>query len=433
MQRLHFHYPNAEKDFIPSKPDTDQKTTAKERIAVHAFDFDGCLFHQGTTSSTIIKRNQNLFKYIANEINLDNFSDVYIMSASSRQDNEHDELNGKMNSNGSSFRTLEPICEEISTLAKFNCTFDATLMSDIYNGKKAGESYLNAINSDYKGDHNKFLFDQHKISIIYIQMHKVASENPTAEITYKFYDDNYPIFTTLANFFKKNPTLIPNNVKLFINEYDGTQVTTFGHVNDYDRKDEKNLKDPNIIQGTGPIDFNYRKSILEIASQRADNRDLKKATTLKNVEHMDVSSFEVIRSTYNDKKPESYNKDDGKFKSKQCFRDNKFTPLDTGNLITDAKIINDCRITPLIDDLQKLKKTEEERLQTTCCLFLSNEKGNISAVDTLVSPQKKYSTSDMLLFKKSPALNSVLNKHRDKLHLMGNFLSQEEQYLKTYP
>jgi hypothetical protein len=92
--------------------------------------------------------------------------------------------------------------------------------------------------------------DNSKIGLLYAQMHKVASENPTATILFDFYDDKESILKNLLEFYQEHLHLIPTNVALSIYQYDGKQL---GRV-------------APVLQGQGEIDRNYKETIKSIAA-----------------------------------------------------------------------------------------------------------------------------------------------------------------------
>jgi len=95
---------------------------------------------------------------------------------------------------------------------------DKLLMSDIYGNLVSGSSFdsgVKAVMPFYKsisegvpfidaihyGDINAkqqgWLFDSSKLSILYAQTHKVASDNPKSKISFDFYDDRSDILSGL--------------------------------------------------------------------------------------------------------------------------------------------------------------------------------------------------------------------------------------------
>ena len=96
-----------------------------------------------------------------------------------------------------------------------------------------------------------WLFDDSKASILYAQMHYVASQHPEQQIIFDFVDDREYIMRSLYHFFTQNPTLMPKNVTL--NRYQ------YGHG--------QNIKQYNSITGTGPIDLHYSNTVRMMGEQ----------------------------------------------------------------------------------------------------------------------------------------------------------------------
>ena len=281
---IHFHYNNT--PIFPvanekSQAIIDSKPLQKKRIAVHSFDFDGCLFNMeylkfpGSQSEKVIGANRNLFNYIANRINQEKFSEVIIMSGTARQSHEIEKFNEYARGwfggepdysrrTGLAAPMLKAICDEISLTAKHNCVLDPVLMSDIYGGRKAGHNYGNIINTAYEGLHDKSVSDEYKITLLYMQIHKVASENPDAEIDFNFYDDRDDILDKLDNKFFKYPNLLPKNIVLHLNRYNGVDLTAISRFD----------SEPRIIKGEGLIDKHYRKTIMDFALSQSSNLTL---------------------------------------------------------------------------------------------------------------------------------------------------------------
>src|SRR3990167_1353350 len=117
-------------------------------------------------------------------------------------------------------------------------------------------------NKNYQNDtkDKSDIADPSKFLMLYWQIHKIASENPSKKITYHFYDDHTIILNPLIQLFKKFPGLIPSN------------MTIQFHLYQHHQEQEKNLysdapeftKETRAIKGKGKTDENFRKTTREL-------------------------------------------------------------------------------------------------------------------------------------------------------------------------
>ena len=123
-------------------------------------------------------------------------------------------------------------------------------MSDLCSEEKHGTNFdqtisnRQLINKTGHELHDKAINDKTKVTLLYTQMHKIASEHPDDTILFDFYDDQNYILNSLKYTFAVHPDLIPKNVTLNLKQYDG-----------------KCLSNIKSIQGEGRIDFNYADNI----------------------------------------------------------------------------------------------------------------------------------------------------------------------------
>ena len=210
-------------------------------IRVLSFDFDGCLFNinyiMARDNKDVIKYNEVLLKTISNDHHL--YSKTITLVGSNRQSKTIDLCNSPHK--GSCF----PAIKTISTHLK--AELDSFLLADIHGDLPDGTSFDRAIDQTYMGPHTDWWFDEHKVTILYAQMHRIATANPGEEIEFDFYDDRSDILLTLAEFYKAHPSLIPANVTLCLHQYAGQAPQ---HIHS--------------IQGTGMIDGNYKETVKEM-------------------------------------------------------------------------------------------------------------------------------------------------------------------------
>ena len=210
-------------------------------IRVISLDADGCIFHSNYQASQhdIISHNQAFLETL--RIQNQDFSKVVTVIGSNRQSLSLDLVNG-FNGSGSCFKAIFTINEHL------HATFCPLLMADIYGGLNEGDAYQRAVTPGWAiENHKESFFDENKGSILYAQMHNIAISHPSANIVFDFYDDRSDILDSLATFFKTYPELMPTNVTLRLNKYNGKENTRL-----YD------------IQGTGMIDINYKQTVLDM-------------------------------------------------------------------------------------------------------------------------------------------------------------------------
>ncbi|MDR3443124.1 MAG: hypothetical protein P4L65_08915 [Legionella sp.] len=220
-------------------------------IRVLSFDFDGCLFnHHYLTSQEkdVLTSNAAFLDKIKQE-NL-TFTKAYTFIGSNRQSRYVDVINSKKSGSESCFPAIKKVSDFLGT------TLDPFILADIYGDAPDGISFAQAIDNDYRGAHNTWMFDESKVTPLYAQIHKMANANPNEKIIFDFYDDRgnnilkKQMLEKLNDFFSKNPNLIPSNVTLRLNHYIGWDVTEIA-----------------TIKGIGFIDVNYRKTVKDLAQQ----------------------------------------------------------------------------------------------------------------------------------------------------------------------
>lgn len=232
-------------------------------MRVNSFDIDGCLFNSKYVDSAnkdVIASNRELLEKILE--NNKNFSKNITFIGSNRQSAAMDRSNFKKHYNNPN--TLEretivygscfPIIQIINDFLKAETS--TLLLADINNDLPSGTCYQKAIDelnenkNKYTGDvHPDWLWDETKATLLYAQIHNIATAHPTEEIEFHFYDDRKDILTSLSDFYRTYPNLIAKNVTLHLHHYEGDKVSS---------------SEP--IKGAGFIDRNYRQTVKEMGN-----------------------------------------------------------------------------------------------------------------------------------------------------------------------
>lgn len=204
----------------------------KKKINVISLDFDGCIFNwnyiNSESSNRLVDTNKAFIKTITKRIHSEKFNEVTFMNGSVRQDIFIDSLGANAGNKGSCFTALHAFCDEFTRKRKLRHVkvhIDDFLMADIYGKKNPGDTFRAIIANDESFEHYRWLNDDSKLTILYAQMHKVASEYPDADIVYDFYDDRMDLLFPLCVFFKENPDLVPANVTLRFHQYSGFEIS----------------------------------------------------------------------------------------------------------------------------------------------------------------------------------------------------------------
>ena len=241
-------------------------------MRVLSFDFDGCLFNldyfnycrprsnNGPEYSAVINYNQKFLDILRDENTHFAYSKVISFVGSNRQSKNIDDANSIKYDRSRTIKvgSCFPAIREITSYLKVK--LDTFLLADIY-GKnddgeplKDGTSFNRAIDPTFKGKHADWVFDETKATILYAQMHKIATANPDEEIVFDFYDDRSDIIYSLNTFFEAHKELIPQNVTLRLNKYENAQPSQLFSE----------------IVGSGIIDANYRETVQEMAQISLD-------------------------------------------------------------------------------------------------------------------------------------------------------------------
>lgn len=257
-------------------------------ICAHSFDYDGCMaifnhFKFSSSDWEICISRIHVIAEILNSALKEDVEQILLLNGSARQSARHDiycriyffDRNGS--DSGSAFYFLTELEKylKLSMKKKFvveqerekyaaKIKIVSFLMSDLRDKGAHDRNFNIAINSPcfdklysekdelvtvYNTSTDIIKGDETKISLVYAQMQKLASENENKSITFHFYDDSYSIISDLFFAYSYNLDLIPKNVKLFIHCYPLS-------IYSYTQVPEKNFS----FQGTGTADKNYTEN-----------------------------------------------------------------------------------------------------------------------------------------------------------------------------
>ncbi len=209
---------------------------------VFSFDFDGCLFHKyyiNSQEKDVIKCNQ-LFLDTLKKAH-DSYTHKTTFIGSNRQSHSVDQFNDLKNKTGSCFTAIEAVASYLGV------ALDPFLLADVHANLEDGTSFRRARDESYRDQHAHWCFDTTKASLLYAQMHRVASRYHDDSIDFHFYDDRFDILDKLKTFFSQHCVLIPQNVTLRLYQYKGKPCS-------------KRAK----IRGKGFIDENYKETTREM-------------------------------------------------------------------------------------------------------------------------------------------------------------------------
>lgn len=265
-------------------------------IRVCSFDFDGCLFNlpfkldwnRPKDVPRVIYHNETFLDGLKEKSNA--FSKTITFIGSSRQSEPVERVNtyiyvgAERHYRGASFPAIQEITDYLMADNQHPVIFDPLLLSDIYADLDSGVSYYRGLSENYTGEHAHCRFDKTKLSILYAQMHKVASEHPEEKIEFNFYDDRKKILDDLGEYFKQNTKTIPANLTLNLYRYNIV------------KSDKQTLIQS--FKGEGEHDTSFRQTIKSMGEyvagiQGSDAYEEKSITFTKEINH---AIIEKIRS-----------------------------------------------------------------------------------------------------------------------------------------
>ena len=302
---------------------TDSVSESKEApsilpIRVISLDFDKCIFNNKycfayasnkcasqsevpvfeEKDDPLFTANQNFFEKVKEECSQNSYQELILMMGSLRQSEFKDmDLSSRVheifNSIGgigltteSCFSALTKIKDKLNRETKIKCKLDDFLLPDLCNDDKDGTHFKKALannhlrSTTYEPESCPIIHDENKILLLYVQLNRIASQYPTNQIIFDFYDDSEKILENLSDVFTTYPTLIPTNLKLCLHHY-------------YEGHFTNKIFTP--IQGTGEIDFNYKENAqLLVQTAQGDKR------TLKEYDENTISLYELMAPEHYD-------------------------------------------------------------------------------------------------------------------------------------
>ncbi|MGQ3892297.1 hypothetical protein [Legionella sp. CNM-4043-24] len=224
-----------------------------------SFEFNGCLLTQ-SSKSNIIRDNKELLDGIRKASTRYQSTTLFIGSycQSIRDDRAHSR------DYGSIYPFFLQLAEHLGAKA------DRFLLASLYNNLSDEEIFdtaLRRLNENHPGyDDSKlkgtpvfdWLYDDSKLSILYAQIHKFASEHPEDTLHFSFYDHNVTVLEGLQTFFHSYPYLLPGSLTLQLVHYQGA-------VDETGKKIIPLITAYEPLTGTGTINREYHLAIKEMA------------------------------------------------------------------------------------------------------------------------------------------------------------------------
>ena len=236
--------------------------SSRQRMNVISLDFDGCIFHKkgylyNTSPNRLIETNQTFIDQVAERIRAENFAEAVFMFGTNRQDKWMDDMNNQHMNRGSCFPAMQRLLEEFEgKLHGISTRIDGYLLADTYCNKTPGATHQAIMTQDKSFQHDRHYIDNTKMTLLYAQMHKLASapENKDKDIILDFYDDRRIILSSLHDFFNEHRDLMPRNIVLRLHRYKGAEISET-----FTLDDQVKILEP--IPGAGEPDRHFHKSL----------------------------------------------------------------------------------------------------------------------------------------------------------------------------
>lgn len=233
--------------------------TPIKHIRVISPSYENCLVYSNVKYSdeNLVKSACGIIKHIQDQSVTSKVHEIIVMTGSGRQSVNSDKWASDIRSGNPNTGSVFPAMHAFSkilekTMPSTLCRQDTFIMSNLYKMEDFNKDYPKEVSPGWVYDHSR-------ITILYAQMHKIASENRDAKITFEFYDYNIKRLEQLKRFFSDNPLLIPRNVSLCLNRYNNASASVVGD-------------NPAKIDGTGIIDNNYVDSVKLMAELCGNKR-----------------------------------------------------------------------------------------------------------------------------------------------------------------
>lgn len=225
----------------------EQQKHLPRKIILALVDYDGCV---GASAPEEIKAKSQALNQLllskAEAYSEAGFSPVVIFcSGSARQDKASDDASQNLNGNGSSAGFLRVLKKSFSRMShsRVESLYSPMLLSDLYADLPLGTSYQRMGDPSYTGEHARYLFDEHKVTMIFSFTHlafaiarelSVQFDPETASVDCEFFDDRDDILRILTKEF--TPSVggqvfwLPPNTQLFLRHYDSGCFVSGGYT-----------------------------------------------------------------------------------------------------------------------------------------------------------------------------------------------------------
>lgn len=254
----------------------------KSKTLVISLDFDGC-------SDRAFSQEAILNHIVESSKHIEDLTRIVLMIGSLRQSLFLDILNARNNSQYPNFISCTSLYEEFlprvreSVVPSIEIIFDTYLQCDSFNQLEPGTTFevmrktfkeIDHLHiNNYEHEHEYFteyvtttnksndtinllkarhMADCSKISIIYAQLHRMASLYPEDDIVMHFYDDKTTILGNLHHFYKNNSQWISEQLCL-----------SFYHQIANPEHSPTLIAEP--LKGKGPTNQNYDTHLLQLA------------------------------------------------------------------------------------------------------------------------------------------------------------------------
>lgn len=122
--------------------------------------------------------------------------------------------------------------------------FDAALLPDGIHNVAAGETWSRRTNPS--AEQLNCPYEEHKILLLYFQMHHLATTYPGKKTVFNFVDDRKDILNALSVYFERNRLLIPDTISLNLSFYNEEEDSVYLHQR---------------IDGLGVADTHFHKTL----------------------------------------------------------------------------------------------------------------------------------------------------------------------------
>lgn len=218
------------------------------------------------SAAVVAKANQELYQYLDGMCEFYSAKKANLGIASHRNDLMNDFVNARNNASGYFIKDIFQVKSQMETQDEsVDWAVTPFLMADLYHGLSVGTAAQHMLNHFTKQTAGKalnqssarYFYDKHKLSMYYAQVHYTASRHPNTPCVVLVLDDSIEILEAInAKISEVSSSqdgilctpFFPKNVTFVWQQYSGS-------INS--RKC--------MVQGSGPIDMNYRENVLLMA------------------------------------------------------------------------------------------------------------------------------------------------------------------------